>query len=279
MKQLFFIGEIGINHNGDLDTAKRIIDIAVVAGCTAVKFQKRTPELCVPEDQKNIMRETPWGLMTYLEYKRKIEFGENEFDEIDKYCKEKGIDWFASAWDLNSIDFLSKYNLKFDKIASALLTDKVLLSKIAAQKKHTFVSTGMSSLSEISDAVDIFRKFDCPFTVMHCTSSYPCSFEEVNLKMINTLKVTFPDSIGVGFSDHTKGIIAGPLAVSLGATVIEKHITNDRSAFGTDQSNSLEEKGLKSYIRDCHNTIRMLGDGIKKVYSSELPVKNKLRKV
>lgn len=277
MKTLFFIGEIGLNHCGDINIAKKIINIAVNCGCSAVKFQKRTPDLCVPESQKNIMKETPWGNMTYLEYRKKIEFGESEYDEIDKYCKEKNIDWFCSSWDIESQKFLRKYNLKYNKVASAMLTNLDLLNEIAAEGKRTFISTGMSDWEEINKAVEIFRNYKCPFTIMHCTSTYPCAFYEVNLRMIDIFRTRFPESVGIGFSDHTKGLVAGPLAINMGATILEKHITNDRGAFGSDQSNSLEEKGLKAYIRDCNNVEKMIGDGVKIVYESEISIKNKLR--
>jgi N-acetylneuraminate synthase len=278
VSKIFYIAEAGINHNGDINIAKRIIDIAIAAGADAVKFQKRDPLQCVPEEQKNIMKETPWGVMSYLDYKKRIEFGEKEYDEIDRYCKDRGIEWFCSTWDIDSQHFLRKYNLKYNKIASAMLTYEDLLEEVSQEQRHTFISTGMSSMVEIENAIDIFRKYSCPFTIMHCTSTYPCVFEEVNLNMIKTLRNLYPDSIGVGFSDHTKGILAGPVAVSLGATVLEKHITNDRSAYGSDQANSLEEKGIKSYIRDCNNVAKILGSGVKVIYTSEEPIRKKLRK-
>lgn len=275
---MFYIAEIGINHNGDINIAKQIIDSAVSAGANAVKFQKRTPELCVPDDQKNVMRETPWGMMTYLDYKIKIEFGKTEYDEIDKYCKENNIEWFASAWDIQSQHFLRQYNLKYNKVASAMLTYKDLLVEIAAERRHTFISTGMSTMDEIKSAVEIFRRFSCPFTIFHCTSTYPASLDEINLKAIPEIQKEFPDSIGIGFSNHSPGILACSLATSLGANFIENHCTIKRNMWGTDQSNSLEPTGLHKMIRDCNNVQRMLGNGIKKVYDSEMPIRKKLRK-
>lgn len=277
MSKIFYIAEIGINHNGDLNLAKQIIDAAVDGGADIVKFQKRTPDLCVPEQQKSIMRETPWGIMSYLDYKKKIEFEEPQYDEIDRYCKEKGIKWFASAWDTNSQKFLRKYNLDYNKIASAMLTDIELLEEVAQEGKHTFISTGMSVWAEIESAIAVFRSHKCPYTVFQCTSTYPAAIDEQNLRVISELKARFPDSIGVGFSNHSPGILAPALAVSLGATHIEAHVCIRRSDWGTDVANSLEPAGLKKLIRDCNNVGKMLGDGIKRVYASELPIKQKLR--
>lgn len=275
---VYIIAEIGINHNGSLDTAKRLVDLAVNNGCDAVKFQKRNPDVCVPEHQKSIMRETPWGQMTYLEYKHKIEFEKREFDEIDLYCKHKSIDWFASAWDLDSQKFLQQYNLKYNKIASALLTFDDLLEEVAQEGRHTFLSTGMSTMEQIDLAVGIFRKHNCPFTIMACTSTYPCDVSECNVRFVQTLKESFPDSIGVGYSGHEKGILPTTLAVALGATVVERHITLDRTMWGSDHAASLGPQGLELLCRDVRNVPRILGDGIKKVYESEKPIIEKLRK-
>lgn len=272
------IGEIGINHNGSIDTAKKIIDMAVGAGCDAVKFQKRTPDICVPDDQKNVVRDTPWGQMTYLEYKKKIEFEKAEYDEIDKYCKQKNIKWFASAWDLDSQKFLQQYNLQYNKIASALLTYDDLLEMVAKEGKHTFVSTGMSSIEEIDHAIDIFRTHGCPFTVMACTSTYPCDVSECNVMFVQTLRSRYQDSIGIGYSGHEKGILPTTLAVAFGATVVERHITLDRAMWGSDHAASLEKKGLERLCRDIDNVPIILGNGHKVVYDSEKPIRQRLRK-
>jgi N-acetylneuraminate synthase len=272
------IGEIGINHNGDIKLAKKIIDLAASCGCDAVKFQKRTPDVCVPEEQKNVMRETPWGVMTYLEYKKKIEFEKEEYNEIDKYCKSKNIEWFASAWDLESQKFLQQYNLKYNKIASALLTYDELLEVVAKEGKHTFISTGMSTMEQITHAVDIFRKHNCKYTIMACTSTYPCDVSECNVRFVNTLQKEFPDSVGVGYSGHEKGILPTVLAVSCGASFVERHITLDRTLFGTDQPMSLGPQGLRLLCRDIKNVPLILGTGNKKVYDSEKPILKKLRK-
>lgn len=274
----YIIAEIGINHNGSLDLAKKLIDMASENGCDAVKFQKRDPDVCVPEEQKSVMRETPWGQMTYLDYKKKIEFGKAEFDEIDLYCKHKDIDWFASAWDLGSQDFLHQYNLSHNKIASALLTYDELLHKVASEGRHTFISTGMSTLEEVDRAVEIFRQHNCSFTVMACTSTYPCDVSECNVRFVETLREKYPDSIGVGYSGHEKGILPTTLAVALGATVVERHITLDRTMWGSDHAASLGPQGLDLLCRDIKNVPLILGDGVKKVYDSEVPIKKKLRK-
>lgn len=278
MSKIFYIAEIGINHNGDLNIAKQIIDAAIESGADAVKFQKRSPDFCIPEHQKNVMRDTPWGIMTYLDYKKKIEFEEKEYNEIDLYCKQKGIKWFASAWDIQSQNFLKNYNLEYNKIASAMLTNDEFLNYVAQEGKHTFISTGMSTYDEINNAVDVFRKYNCPFTVFQCTSTYPSDLDEINLNVIKTFRNIYLDSIGIGFSNHSPGILACSLAVSLGATHIETHCTLKRNMWGTDQSNSLEPAGLKKMIRDCNNVEKILGNGIKKVYHGEINIKKKLRK-
>ncbi len=272
------IGEIGINHNGSLDIAKQIIDIAVDAGCDIVKFQKRSPDLCVPDSQKGIIKDTPWGQMTYLEYKHKTEFGKKEFDEIDEYCEQKGLEWFASAWDLDSQLFLQQYNLNYNKIASALLTDTGLLEMVATEGRHTFISTGMSSIEEVDNAIGIFRGHKCPFTVMACTSTYPCDVSECNVRFVKTLAYRYPDSIGIGYSGHEKGLLPTTLAVAMGATVIERHITIDRTMWGSDHAASLGPDGIKRLCRDIRSVQKILGDGVKVVYDSEKPIRKKLRK-
>ncbi|MFC1984231.1 N-acetylneuraminate synthase family protein [Chloroflexota bacterium] len=273
--RVFITAEIGINHNGDLDIAKKMIDATILAGCDAVKFQKRTPELCVPEKQRDVMRETPWGLMTYSEYRYRVEFGEKEYDEIDRYCKEKGIEWYASAWDVESQLFLRKYNLSHNKIASAMLTNIKLLEMVAEEKKHTFISTGMSTMAEIEKAVELFRKYDCPFELMHCNSSYPMNSGEANLCCIITLRQKF--GCNVGYSGHEKGLQISIAAVALGATSLERHITLDRTAYGSDQAASLEPQGLIRLVRDVRIIGQAMGDGVKRVYESEKPNLKKLR--
>ncbi len=273
--RVFIIAEVGINHNGDIDIAKKLIDVAAFAGCDAVKFQKRNPETSVPPDYVNVMRETPWGLMTYLEYRYRVEFGEEEYDEIDRYCQGKGTEWFASAWDTESQLFLRKYNLKHNKIASPMLTNIKLLETVAEEKEYTFISTGMSTMAEIEKAVDIFRKYDCPFELMHCNSAYPIKSEEANLNCIITLRERF--GCDVGYSGHEIGLQVSLAAVALGATSLERHITLDRAAYGSDQSASLEPQGLLRLVRDVRIIEQALGDGVKRIYESEKPNLKRLR--
>lgn len=274
---VFIVAEIGINHNGDINIAKKLIDTAVLAGCDAVKFQKRDPKTCVPPEQADTLRETPWGIMTYLEYRYKVEFGKEEYDEIDRYCKEKQIEWYASAWDTESQKFLRKYNLKRNKIASAMLTDVELLKLVADEKKHTLISTGMSTMTEIEKAVEVFRKGDCPFELMHCNSSYPMNEEEANLRCIITLREKF--GCDVGYSGHERGLQISLAAVALGATSLERHITLDRAMYGSDQAASIEPPGLLRLVRDVRVIERALGDGVKRVYDSELSAMKRLRRV
>lgn len=273
--RVFIAAEIGINHNGDINIAKKLIDVATFAGCDAVKFQKRNPKSCVLPEQENVMRETPWGLMTYLEYRYRVEFGEEEYDEIDRYCKEKGMEWYASAWDIESQLFLRKYNLRHNKIASPMLTNIELLETVAEEKKDTFISTGMSTMAEIKKAVDIFRKYDCPFELMHCNSSYPMNNEEANLRCIISLRQKF--GCNVGYSGHERGLQVSLAAVALGATSLERHITLDRAAYGSDQAASLEPQGLLRLVRDVRTIEQALGDGVKRVYESEKPNLKRLR--
>lgn len=272
---IFIIAEIGINHNGDLDLCKKMIDMAVETGCDAVKFQKRDPDICVPEDQKGINRETPWGIMTYLEYRKKIEFGKEEFDEINNYCKEKGILWFASAWDKNSIDFLEQYDVPCYKVASACLTDKLLLEKLKEIGKPIILSTGMSTIEQISRAVRLVGENN--LIILHCTSTYPAKDGELNLKMIKTLRKYF--NCPVGYSGHEVGVYPSIAAAVLGACVIERHITLDRAMYGSDQAASLEKKGLSIISKECNSIYNYLGDGRKIVYESEKKPMDKLRRV
>jgi N-acetylneuraminate synthase len=273
---LKIIAEIGINHNGDLNIAKQLIQHAYNCGCDIVKFQKRTPELCVPEEQKNIMKyNTPWGDLTYLEYKYKIEFEKEEYDLIDKYCKNLGIDWTSSVWDLPSVDFVNSYDIKFNKIPSAMLTNKKLLEKVASYGRYTFVSTGMSTIQDIDEAVDIFKTYNCPFELMHTVSTYPMKNEHANLKVIKTLRNRY--NCNVGWSGHEEGLQISIAAVALGATSIERHITLSRSMWGSDQAASLGKNGLKHLVRDCRVIIESLGDGIKKLIPEEEAKRKSLR--
>jgi len=272
---VFITGEIGINHNGDINIAKKLIDIAVIAGCDAVKFQKRNPKICVPPKQAKLMRETPWGLMTYLDYRYRLEFGKKEYDEINSYSKDKDIQWYASAWDIESQLFLRKYNLMHNKIASAMLTNIKLLETVAEEKKHTFISTGMSTMDEVEKAVNIFKKYDCPFELMHCNSSYPMNAEEANLRCIITLRQKF--GCDVGYSGHERGLQISLAAIVLGATSLERHITLDRTMYGSDQAASLEPQGLLRLVRDVRIIEQAMGDGVKRLYESEKASLEKLR--
>ncbi|HDQ07484.1 MAG TPA: N-acetylneuraminate synthase [Methanoculleus sp.] len=271
---VYVIGEIGINHNGDIEIAEKLIDAAVFAGCDAVKFQKRTPEICVPDEQKSKMRETPWGYITYLEYKEKIEFGLEEYAEISDYCTQKGIDWFVSCWDIPSVDLIEQFNPVCHKIASASLTDDALLKRINDSGRPMILSTGMSTLEEIEHAVSILDKDR--LVLMHTTSTYPCPPEELNLKMVPVLKNIF--GLPVGYSGHEVGLQTTVAAVALGACSIERHITLDRSMWGTDQSASVEPNGLIRLVRDIRVVERALGDGEKRIYDSEKEIIRKLRR-
>lgn len=273
---VFIIAEIGINHNGDVSIAKKIIDGAVFAGCNAVKFQKRTVEKVYTKEELDKPRESPWG-NTNRELKLRLEFTKKEYDEIDKYCKKKGVDWFASAWDTESQEFLSQYNLKYNKIASPLLTHKELLEMVAKEKKYTFISTAMSTMEEIEKAVQIFRKTKCPFELMHCNSTYPMKDSEANLKMIPVLRKRF--DCRVGYSGHEVGLITTCAAVSLGATSVERHITLDRAIYGSDQAASVEIMGFRRLVDYIRTIEAALGDGVKRVSSEEEKIKRKLRKV
>jgi len=272
---VYVIAEIGINHNGDIEIAKQLMDVAVETGCDAVKFQKRTPEICVPEEQKSIPRETPWGSMTYFEYKKRIEFEQPEFEQIDAYAKTIGIDWFASPWDVPSVDFLESFDVPCQKIASACLTDSELLTAVNKTKTTTILSTGMSSIEEIDKAVSLLN--NVPLAIAQATSTYPAEASELNLRAIQTFAEKY--KVPVGYSGHERGLQVTIAAVALGATFIERHITLDRSMWGTDHSASLEPEGLKKLVRDIRNIELALGDGKKKVYDSEIPIRAKLRRV
>jgi N-acetylneuraminate synthase len=270
--KIFLIGEIGINHNGSLKIAKKLILFAKQIGFDAVKFQKRTPEITTPKNKINKLRETPWGTITYLEYKKKIEFGKKEFDEIDKFCKKINIIWFASPWDIPSNNFLNNYKLKYNKIASPMLTNLALLNAVAKRKRFTFISTGMSKLSDVQTAVQIFKKHKCKFNLMHCVSAYPCPDENLNLKMIQVYKKKF--KVDVGYSGHEKSVSPSLMAACLGATSIERHITLDRTMWGTDHAASLEKNGMINIVSLIRKFEKIIGDGKKKFLQSE---KDKLK--
>lgn len=272
---VYFIAEIGINHNGNVELAKKLIDVAKDAGCDAVKFQKRTPDICVPEDQKNVIRETPWGVMTYLEYKKRIEFGFEEFDEIDRYAKSVDIHWFASPWDVPSVDFLESFHPPCHKVASACLTDTELLTALHKTGKPIILSTGMSSLQEIIAALKLLD--GSPLALAQSTSTYPCKPEELNLLVIPVFAKQF--DIPIGYSGHETGLQTTLAAAVLGATFIERHITLDRSMWGTDHAASLEPSGLKRLVRDIRIVESSLGDGNKHVFDSEIPVRARLRRI
>lgn len=272
---VFVVAEIGINHNGQLETAKRLIDAAVHAGADAVKFQKRTPALCVPPDQKHIMKQTPWGYISYLEYRERVEFGLEEYREIDSYCRQNGIPWFASCWDIPSLDFIESFDPPCYKIPSALLTDGNLVVEIRKRGRPRILGTGMSTLNQIASAVGSLGTDN--LILMHSTSTYPCAPEELNLNMIPTLKELFP--CPVGYSGHEVGLPTTVAAVALGACLVERHITLDRSLWGSDQAASVEPGGFERLVKYIRVVEKALGDGVKKVYDSEIPVMRRLRRV
>jgi N-acetylneuraminate synthase len=272
---VYIIAEIGINHNGSLDFAKMMIDGAVRAGCDAVKFQKRTPELCVPKDQWHIERATPWGRMTYIDYRHYVEFTESEYAEIDRYCHEKEIHWFASCWDEPSVDFIAQFDVPIFKAASASLTDVDLLKRKKATGKPLIISTGMSTWDEIQTSVREIG--DDNLLIAHATSSYPCALEELNLNMIPTLKQEYSEC-PIGYSGHETGLAPTLAAVALGASFVERHITLDRAMWGTDQAASVEVGGFIRLVENIRDIERSLGDGVKKLYESELPSRKKLRR-
>ena len=273
---VFIVAEIGINHNGDVELAKKMIDVAKNVGCDAVKFQKRTVEKVYSKEVLDSPRDSPWGKTT-RDQKLGIEFGKREYDEIDRYCFLHDMEWYASAWDVDSQKFLRQYNLKHNKIASAMLTDYKLLETVAEEKKLTFISTGMSTMDEVRKAVEIFKKYDCPFELMHCNSAYPMDISEANLLCIPALKKEF--NCNVGYSGHeVAGYLVCVSAVLLGATSIERHLSLDRTLYGSDQVASLEPLGWIRLVRDIRKIKQILGDGKKRIWDSELPAKEKLRK-
>ena len=272
---IFIIAEAGINHNGDIKLAKKLMDIAKAAGCDAVKFQKRTPEVCVPEAMRNVMRETPWGGMTYFDYKKKIEFGESEYDEIDRYAREIGIAWSASAWDLPSLDFLENYNIPFHKIASALATNLPFIEAVAKKGKLTYASTGMCTWDDIDRMVEIFRANNCPVVLMHTISTYPAEESMLNLRMINTLADRY--HLPIGYSGHEPSVSPSVTAAALGAVAIERHITIDRSMWGTDHSASLEPAGLSNLVGALRKVPSSMGDGVRREVPGEASIAKKMR--
>ncbi len=271
---VYIIAEIGINHNGDLNIAKQLIDVAVDAGADAVKFQKRTIDLVYTQDFLEGPRESFWGT-TQREQKEGLEFGIEEYSEIDKYCKEKGIDWFASAWDLESQNFLNQFNLKYNKIASAMIVYDDLLKQVASEGRHTFISTGMTNEKEITKAVNIFREADCSFELMHCISTYPMDETNANLNAINTLREKY--NCKVGYSGHESGLAISYGAAAFGITSLERHLTLDRSMYGSDQSASVEPSGFRMLVGTVRKIEQAMGDGKLGYLEQEIPIAENLR--
>ena len=273
-KAIFIIAEIGINHNGDLEIAKDLIKVAKDAGCDAVKFQKRTIDKVYTQDFLDSHRESPWGT-TQRDQKNGLEFEYNDFLEIDEFCKKLDIIWFASAWDMESQIFLKQFNLKYNKIASAMIVDKDLLEQVAQEGKHTFISTGMSTYKDIDIAVQIFNKYNCSFELMHCVSTYPMKDEDANLKVINTLKEKY--KCAVGYSGHESGLAISVAASCFEISSLERHITLDRAMYGSDQSASIEPSGLRQLVGSVRKVEKALGDGIKTLSKEEISISKKLR--
>ena len=271
---IIIIAEIGINHNGDMDICKQLIDVAADSGADCVKFQKRDINEVYTQEFLDSPRESPWGT-TQREQKLGLEFSAEQYQEIEDYCKEKGLEWFASAWDINSQKFLRQFNSKYNKVASAMIVHTDLLKEIASEGKHTFVSTGMTTYDDIQTAVDIFRKADCPFELMHTVSTYPMKDEDANLKMIETLREKF--GCNVGYSGHEVGLAISYAAAALGITSLERHITLGRSMYGSDQSASVEPQGVRKLIGEVRKITLAMGDGIKKTIEAEAPIAKNLR--
>ena len=271
---LFIIGEIGINHNGDLAIAKKLIDVAADAGADAVKFQKRTIDLVYSKEILDSPRESPWGT-TQRDQKKGLEFGYDEYTEIDVYCKRKGIEWFASAWDIESQKFLRQFDLKYNKVASAMLVYEDLLKEIASEGRHTFISTGMSSYDEIDRAVQIFKDANCSYELMHCVSTYPMKDEDANLKLITVLKERY--NCPVGYSGHEVGLAVSYAAAALGISSLERHITIDRAMYGSDQAASVEPSGFEMLVGAVRKIELAMGTGEKKVMDAEVSIAEKLR--
>ena len=275
LEKPYLIAEIGINHNGDLQVAKKLIDATFACGWDCAKFQKRNPEVAVPEAQKSVIRETPWGSMTYLEYKYRVEFEREEYDYINRYCKDKPLDWTASVWDLDSIEFLMKYNPPFIKIPSAHLTNKEVLIETCKSGTPIIASTGMSTLEEVDSAVNLLEKYAKDFALLHTNSTYPAKIEELNLMSIPKMIERY--SCVVGYSGHEYGLETTTMAVGLGAKIIERHVTLDHNMWGTDQKSSVEIQGMDKLYKQINKIITAVGDGVKRVYDSELQIREKLR--
>ncbi|HCE45354.1 MAG TPA: N-acetylneuraminate synthase [Lentisphaeria bacterium] len=271
---IFIIAEIGINHNGDIEIAKKLIDVAKECGCDAVKFQKRTIDIVYPKEVLDAPRESPWGT-TNRDQKMHLEFGQKEYEIIDSYCKEKQIEWFASAWDYKSLEFIRQFSLKYNKIASAMIVDLDFLKEVASEKKHTLISTGLSEIEDVDKAVEIFRKAGCPFELMHCVGTYPMNEEQANLNMIGTLKKRY--NCPVGYSGHEPGLAVSYAAASLGISSLERHITIDRTMYGSDQAASIEPNGLRTLIGSIRKIQKAFGDGVKRFLPEEKAVAKKLR--
>ena len=274
MKKIKIIAEIGINHNGDLNIAKKLIDAAKKAGADAVKFQKRTIDLVYSKEELLSKRESPWG-NTFRKQKEGLEFGKKEYTEIYRYCKKLKINWFASAWDLKSQKFLKKFDCKYNKIASAMIIFKPLLETIAAEKKKTFISTGMSDKKNIEDAVNIFKKNNCPYELMHCVSTYPMANEDANLMRIKSLKKNF--NCDVGYSGHEVGLTISYAASAMGITSLERHITLDRAMYGSDQAASVEPQGFIKLVNGVRAVSEAIGSGDIRFNPKELDIAKKLR--
>jgi N-acetylneuraminate synthase len=273
-KQIFIVAEIGINHNGDMSICKDLIDVAKNAGCNAVKFQKRDINRVYSKNMLDSLRESPWGT-TQREQKEGLEFNKEQYVEIDEYCAQKGIDWFASAWDTNSQEFLRYFDCKYNKIASAMIVHQELLKMVADERKYTFISTGMSNYEDIQKAINIFREASCPFELMHTVSTYPMKDEDANLNMIKTLRKEY--CCDVGYSGHEVGLAVSYAAAALGITSLERHITLDRAMYGSDQSASVEPNGLRQLVGAVRKIERAMGDGEKRIIDAEVPIAKKLR--
>jgi N-acetylneuraminate synthase len=274
MMSIFFIAELGINHNGQVDIAKQLIQVAKEAGCDAVKLQKRTVDLVYSKEQLDQPLQSPWGT-TRREQKQGLEFGQKEYEEIDRYCREQQIEWFASAWDMESLKFLDQFKLKHHKVASAMLVDLEMLEAVAKRGKHTFISTGMSTYADIDRAVGLFKKHGCPFELMHCVATYPMDDADANLKCIHTLRERY--HCDVGYSGHEVGLAVSYAAAALGITSLERHITLSRSMYGSDQAASIEPSGLRSLVGAVRKIEKAMGDGEKRVMQKEIPIAKKLR--
>jgi N-acetylneuraminate synthase len=273
---VYVVGEIGINHNGELENAYGLIDAAAEAGCDAVKFQKRTPEICTPRDQWDVERDTPWGRMKYIDYRHRVEFDTDDYKAIDEYCSSKGMAWFASPWDTEAVDFLEQFDIPAHKVASASLTDDELLTKLRETGRTIILSTGMSTPRQIRHAVEVLGSNN--IVLLHATSTYPAKNTELNLRMINTLQREYPN-VPIGYSGHETGLQTTVAAVALGAVMVERHITLDRAMWGSDQAASVEPQGLDRLVRDIRAIEDALGDGVKHIYEGELPMLQKLRRV